>query len=352
MTTTPTSPSVRLCSPADVLAATPYLLGFHPSESLVILGIRGRGLRFHVRGDLPDDRADGEVLAESYAGLFKHHRVEGVVLIGYGTAERAEPLLSATREAMRIRGIEIQDVLRAHEGRYWSLECGSPECCPPEGRPYDPVTSAVAVEATFAGMVALPDRNAVVRSLDGPTGPELVAIEDAADRASLRLVRQVTGRNVRKAVLEAGVAALDEAVTRYADGQRLTDDEVAWLVTLLHVVAFRDRAWKRIDGDGEEGRRVHLALWADLVRRSEPALAAPVAVLLAYVCWRAGDGLRASIAVDRALDADPVYSAARLMAEILDRAIPPSDLPPASLSGAHGRPRPARRRRAARRRKY
>jgi hypothetical protein len=323
-------------------------MGFHPSDSLVILGMRGLGLRFHVRGDLPDDQDDAEVLAEEYAWMFRHHRVDSVLLIGYGPAGRTKPFMLATRAAMDRRGIDVLDMLRAHEGRYWSLMCPSATCCPPEGRPYDPTTSAAAATATLAGLVALPDRDAVVRTLDGPDGPALQAMEEAGDRANLRVLRLVADRNVAEAVTEAGLVALDAAVDRYAAGKRLTDDEVAWLVVLLHVLAFRDQAWLRIDRDGRKGRRVHTQLWTDLVRRSEPHLVAPMAMLLAYVTWRAGDGLRASIAVDRALDADPGYSGARLMAEILDRAIPPSELPP---MGAIDRRPGQRRRRAVRRRK-
>src|SRR5207244_9093276 len=47
---------VRLSSPADVLAAVPHLLGFHPAKSLVVIGAGGpRGrLRLGFRYDLPD----------------------------------------------------------------------------------------------------------------------------------------------------------------------------------------------------------------------------------------------------------------------------------------------------------
>ncbi|GAA0731850.1 DUF4192 domain-containing protein [Dactylosporangium roseum] len=341
MTTAAASPWLRLSGPAEILSATPYLLGFHPANSLVVLGLHGTGLRFHVRGDLPDDRDDGEVLAEQYGSMFAHHNVDAALLIGYGPAEPTGSFLFATRAAMLRHAIDVPEMLRAHEGRYWSLLCGSAECCPPEGREYDVQTSAAAVEATVAGMVALPDRDTVVRSLAGPEGPALAAIQEATDRAGLRLVRLATGSDVVPAVTSAGTAALAEAVAQYRTGQRLTDDEVAWLTVLLQVLAFRDRAWLRIDRDGPWGRAMHLRLWTDLVRRADPGMVAPAAMLLGYLHWRAGDGLRARIAVDRALDADPGYNGAKLMAEILDRGVPPAELPPLGRS----------RRRAVRRRK-
>ncbi|GGM83890.1 DUF4192 domain-containing protein [Dactylosporangium sucinum] len=364
-TTTAESPRLRLRSQSDILAATPYLLGFHPTDSLVVLGLRGPGLHFHVRGDLPDDRDDGDVLAEEYAVMFARHGVDGVVLVAYGPVERAEPFLLAVAAAMRRHGITAAECLRAHDGRFWSYTCDVPGCCPAEGRPFDVTTSAAAAEAILAGMVALPDRDTAVRGLAGPSGAALAAIEEATDRAGLRLVRLATEAagateapgatgavagghgagglgtgGVGPAAVRAGAVALAAALKRYRAGDRLTDDEVAWLTLLLHVLPFRDQAWLCIDRDGPAGRAVHRQLWTDLVRRAEPGLVAPPAMLLAYLSWRSGDGLRAAIAVDRALEADPQYRGARLMAEILDRALPPSALPPL------GRPR----RRAVRRR--
>ncbi len=43
MTTNAYEPCLTLTSPADVLAAVPYLVGFHPVDSLVVIGLdRGR----------------------------------------------------------------------------------------------------------------------------------------------------------------------------------------------------------------------------------------------------------------------------------------------------------------------
>ncbi len=59
---------VRLSSPADVLAAVPHLLGFHPARSLVVIGAGGsRGrIRLGFRYDLPDppDAAAARQIAE------------------------------------------------------------------------------------------------------------------------------------------------------------------------------------------------------------------------------------------------------------------------------------------------
>src|SRR5438105_707127 len=46
------SSRLRLSSPEQVLAAVPYLLGFMPSRSLVVLSLRGRQVGLTMRLDL------------------------------------------------------------------------------------------------------------------------------------------------------------------------------------------------------------------------------------------------------------------------------------------------------------
>ncbi|MEV4507687.1 DUF4192 domain-containing protein [Dactylosporangium sp. NPDC049525] len=340
-TSTIAQPRLRLRTPEDILAGTPYLFGFHPADSIVGLGVRGRRLRFHMRDDLPDPGEDVNTLAEGYVDMFRRQHVDHVVLIGYGASERVEPLLLATSAELRRHGIAVHEMLWAHEGRYRSLICDSAGCCPADGVPYDVAASAIAATATLIGMVALPDRAALVGSLAAPTGAALDAAERAARHAQARLA-QSTGTP------SDGIAALDAALRRTRAGDWLADEEIAWLAFLIHSLRLRDEAWMRIDRDGETALEVHERLWTDVLRRCAPAFAAPAAMLVAYAAWRSGNGVRSRIAVERALDADPGYSAAKLMAEILDRGLSPQSLPP--IVRRERRPAPARRR-VARRRK-
>ena len=58
----------------------------------------------------------------------------------------------------------------ADGGRYWSLLCGDPMCCPEEGRAYDPGSHPAAAVMTSAGLTAFPDREALTRTLQRPAG--------------------------------------------------------------------------------------------------------------------------------------------------------------------------------------
>jgi hypothetical protein len=328
MTTASTTPRLRLRTPEDVLAATPYLLGFHPADSLVVLGLHGKQLHFHVRGDLPaagSPRAFVDEVAERLGQMFVEHAITAVVLVGYGAPGRVTPLIMAVEHAMRQRRIDIREMLRATDGRFWSYLCKSSQCCPPEGTPYEVTNTAVAATATVAGCVALPDREAVVHSLDPPAGDALAASEQATDRAAPRL-RELMETGGPLAIRATGEAAVAEAYERYGTHGQLDDDELAWLCVLLRLLPVRDLAWRRVDTGGRESFQIHERLWTDVLCRCDPRVAAPPGMLLSYTLWRSGEGLRANVAVERALAADPTYPAALLMAEVLQRAVPPSAL--------------------------
>ncbi|WP_157756990.1 DUF4192 domain-containing protein [Plantactinospora sp. KBS50] len=228
-------------SPADLIAAVPFLLGFHPSESLVVVALRGSRVAFAARVDLPPapgrsdpvggppaaggaapadnagtgdvegagppggpvDRADPAAGSAGAAGpapapdaqgtvrevikVVRRQKVEAVTVLGYGPAERVTPVIDAVRDAARRHELRVLDLLRVTGDRYWSYLCGNPACCPPDGVPFDAYASPVAAAAIFAGQVALPDRRALERQLAPAGGAERVALRRAATRASKRL---------------------------------------------------------------------------------------------------------------------------------------------------------------------
>jgi hypothetical protein len=136
-----------------------------------------------------------------------------------------------------------------------------------------------------------------------------------------------------------------EAIGVYRGGGRITgEDRIAWLAVSLVHLAVRDDAWARMV---PEHRQAHLSLWADIVRRTEgPWLPAP-ASLLAFTAWQAGDGTLANIALDRALAADPDYSMALLLRDILTAGVPPSQarlpMTPEEVEESYAQPFPPRK---------
>ena len=76
----PVSRTIRATSPTDLLAMVPYLLGFHPDRSVVMLTLGRARTPVHARQDLPDGLDDPEELSALVAelvGVARRSRVSG-----------------------------------------------------------------------------------------------------------------------------------------------------------------------------------------------------------------------------------------------------------------------------------
>jgi hypothetical protein len=328
----PGSPRVRVSSPADILAVVPHLLGFHPARSLVVVGAGGSGQRVELgfRYDLPDppDPQAARQIAEHAASVLAPRRVTTVIGIGYGPGVLVTPVMDVFAPAARRAGLRVRELLRVEDGRYWSYLCRDASCCPAEGVAFDAHAHPASLAMSAAGLQALPDREAVAATIAPLTGARARARDRAAERAwerSLRLATQASTQgegDAMRPLIDEGRRAVREAIARYRGGGAITDaDRLAWLVVTLALLPVRDDAWARME---PEHRDAHLRLWTDLVRFAAPGWAAAPAALLAFTAWQCGDGALANIAIDRALAADPRYSMALLLRDVLEAGVPPS----------------------------
>lgn len=290
----------------DAIAAVPYLLGFHPSRSLVVIGFGGRASgTCAIRLDLPSSDAAGRAAAVLADNGFRRS-----LLLGYGPPDEVADSAAALTEALNSAGVPVAEAIRVADGRYWPLTCDD---CPPEGIPYDISASVVAAQATFAGQVALADRDELVRSVQPLGGLAREAMRRATARAEKRLRHDTPDE----------IAFIDALLTRAHAGTRPTDDEAARLGVLLTDLRVRDEAWIRIDQDAPSA---DIAFWRDILRRVETPYAPAPASLLAFAAYSAGDGGLANVALERALAADPAYSMAVILGEVINAGIPPSKL--------------------------
>jgi hypothetical protein len=351
MTTSPCivagKPMMRLSSGTDVTEAVPYLVGFHPERSAVLLSLRGprHRLGLVMRADIPPD--DELVpFAKSAARRLRRDGAHHAVVVVYpepgvppGPAAHHNLVAAVEAELARHR-IRLAVALCVGDGRWWSYSgCGG-SCCPSEGTPLrqrgpDAPASVVSATAAFAGLNALPDRQALVdtlRPVDGEAAAEL-SLEFERVRKRLGLDRpelawgcdlgpHEAARAERLAV--ESVQLLHLTVRRFLGGDReLSDGEVARLVLGLQDVSVRDTALSWIAG--EEGDAAS-ALWQELARRSVPPYDIVPLTLVAWAALSRGDGALAGVAVERARERDPRYPLAALIEEALEQGVHPREL--------------------------
>ena len=324
-------PIVKVDSPTVLLTVIPHLLGFVPQASLVVLGTEPPNDRVKVtlRYDLPDPPGAGIAadIAEHAVGVLGSQRLAAMMAVGYGPETLVDPVAGALRDAARKAGIELRDVLRVEDRRYWSYRCADETCCPVAGTPFDPGAHSAAPAS--AGNRVLADRAAVaarVAPLGGIAAQSMRQATRRAEQHASQLLAKVRKSArigaVRQMIAAEGLNAVGAMIATYrAGGKYTTDYQIAWITVALRDLRVRDDAWARMDPAYLDA---HRRLWIDMTRRAQPGYVAAPAALLAFVAWQSGDGALANVALDRALADEPRYSMALLLRQVISAGAPPS----------------------------
>jgi hypothetical protein len=307
MTTTPPTKLVAR-SPEDLLAMVPIVIGFAPTDSVVMLTF-GAAHTFHARVDLPAGADEVEELVDALLEPAETHGVRRVIFVFYA----ADP--QAVRRAWRglsrgfgAAGIDVLEVLRADAGRWYPL-LGGGRRIRELGVPYDVSAHPFAAQAVVDGRVTHPSRDDLAALLDADpdrataVGALLAGVREPADLHSEgewvdRLVRRHTAASASPA-----------------------DADVARLLRALSLKPLRDAAVSSLD---RSVAQQHVDLWLDVLRRTPAELSPPVATLLGLAAWQSGQGALAWCAVDRCAAVDPEYTLMTYLASALTHALPPS----------------------------
>jgi hypothetical protein len=324
--------SVHVHGRGELVDVTPYLLGFHPVDSAVVIALppSGNDVCATVRADVEHARQAG--FADYLAALVADAGGRRVLMVVYGPPAGRPPgplpeqeVVAAFGAAAGCLGMELLGALYVAGGRWWSYDpCGQPACCPPAGVAVGGARSPVAEQAERAGLSALPDRAALAATLDPADPAERHAVAQALTVAERELVAAVdAGDGIGR--WRAGAIELLRTVLRpVAEGtvRRLDDPTAARLLVGLTDTMVRDLAWSWTN---EVPARCAAAgeLWRQLARRAPEPYDAPPLFLTAWAAWRCGSGALARLALGRALAADPEYEAAVLLEQLMAQYIPP-----------------------------
>lgn len=336
----PTSerPTVRISGPADLARMAPYLIGFKPKQSLVIVGLAGKSIVVTVRVDLADlvEDAPAGLLSGTVAAMV---RGGARALVAVVFDDRAEPdadphaplpwhgLAEAVASEANLAGVVLDDMLLVSRGCWWSFSCGDPDCCP-DGTPLDDESSTVDAAAAYAGLVALPDRAALAALLepDPPAvrDPLLPRLADAATEMSAAIKAvQAADRKRRVRALKRDLFTAARRADQPGTGIALADEKLVRYGAALSTTMIRNAVWLAVDDERIDGRE----LWRYLGRRLPGPYAAAPMFLFGWASWRAGNGAFARIAADHALAADPAFSPADLLLAALSHGFDPRQVP-------------------------
>ncbi|MEU5219221.1 DUF4192 domain-containing protein [Streptomyces sp. NPDC020807] len=274
---------ITLRGPAELADALPFMLGFHPTDSVVLVALHGEHGRFggRVRLGIPRSPHEWASTADHLAeclveGGTRHGaRPDGIVVFlcqdpapgetGRAVTERLRPFAQRLRIACGALDIPVCEALCISDGLYFSYCCPSPTCCPADGTPLAlGGTSVMAATAAFAGLPA-PGSLREMEARFRPHGTaaderQRAALDEAAAAIVPRIVEGAPGEGREKVRTETlrtareilrrfaspprpGAAAITASTVRAGDGPvRVSDSGVETPVRNLGGVAATDAA--------------------------------------------------------------------------------------------------------------
>ena len=305
--TPPVTPVARLRNPGELLAALPYLIGFHPRDSLLFIafgGSSGRRIELTQRVDLPP-ADDAPAVCRALAANVLRVAPAGVavVVVGgdpvaaggvpFGGPPPANDLAGVAKEALVACGVAVQS-------RTWAAGTGAGaawacyDTCGCRGAVPDPDTTPLAATAVAAGLVALADR-ADLEKVVAPTTPGRLrrrariltrAVDAALDPADPRgrLGVAVDPTDGSGEPVPTGHALVERALDEAAAGRlQLDDGRVVALALALSDVEVRDAALARCAASDVDGALAGIAL-----DRAEQAWPGHRLTRLLRAVWAAG----------------------------------------------------------------
>lgn len=296
--------------PDDLLAAVPVVLGFQPRDSVVMLTFGGAH-PFHARVDLPhssdqtdDQTSDLRAIADLLLEPAVRHEVAGVAFVLYTDdailARRAARMLGPRFER---RGLRVEALLCA-DGERWWVPSDDARADQSRAVSYDLSLHPFRVQSVVDGQITHDSRDDLAATL-------------ATDVEAAAAVAAALGAARGFDAVDVAICAAHHA----GQGTCLRDEELAGIAVAICSPDVRDGAWTLIT---QASAREHVRLWTDAVRRTPTDLLDGPAAVLAFAAWLAGDGALAWCAVDRAYEADPENSLARLVGDLLTAAVPPT----------------------------
>lgn len=316
--------TVRASHPAELAVLVPYLLGFHPERSFVLIGLEGKRLGLTQRMDLvPAEHA--RAVVRQMLGHVARTGARRILALAYESEEgESTPMRAELDRLVRARVIRCDVSIVVRDGR-WYDPAGRVPRSRPEGELL-PDPDRVPAVATFVGLgrVPLAGRESLRELADPGADPgvgdvdrelgslEVESVADIEDDLAEALVGVLAERGPVEARAVALVAAgLHDVLWRDAALAVLCPGWISdEMVGAERVARLRHRV-------GDVDHVVAIDRLSAAVRRTPRDISAPVLTVLAQVAWAHGDGALASVALEQALEVDPEHRLAGLLDQLV-----------------------------------
>jgi hypothetical protein len=281
----------------DLVGLVPFLIGFHPASSLVILVIDGSQVAVTARIDLAAvDEPSG--LIGLVTRLFERFPAAEAWFLAYtDDGEQAWSVLECCAELAGM--VRLGRLVQVH-GQTWRADYAN-------GPTGQVVTSPAAAQAVVLGLPVRASREELARQVEGPSDAQIDALLAEFEQAAAHIDR--LGLEARRRLLQQ-LCAAPEGVRDY--------------VRLAVLVAEPDAQVAVLRGLDQGGAAAAVALWTAVIHHClVPYVTGPLG-LLGVASWLTGDGAMQTVCLERLDRIDPLNPLAALLDWINAAVLPPA----------------------------
>ncbi len=313
-----------ITSAHDLITAVPFLLGFHPSHSLVVIAMHSNAqdnsLGMALRIDLPPS------LDSDHIDLLAHHVLrdgaDSAVCVAYAPSSRTDigALLIALTAGFMRNKILVRDAIVVSGGRYKSIICNNhPTTSDSDKALPDIESSAIAAEHVVMGVPmpfgSVEEMAEIIAPLSRAAEPEWIAQVETfrIDESSPHLSE----------LRRDGVSTMELLFDHFHSGLGISNYTLAArMIGRMSDIQVRDFA---MGIHHEDTFDTYFALWCELARLAPAGYLAPIASIVAAMAYENGNGALAHKALDRAFSDDEKYPLAQLLRRVFNAGWPPSE---------------------------
>jgi Domain of unknown function (DUF4192) len=270
-------PSVMttMTNPHDLLATVPFLIGYHPQNSIVFVSLQNERAGVAMRIDFPSepDPQQFSVLINQLA----RQNADEVVIVLYRPEgnENSDKLIHLIQRMLQEVHIPIAEMISVKAEMWRSILCQDLACCPIDGRP-------LATSKTLELQV------------------KIGAIDEI----------DYEGGNFHQAQQQGAFAVNDLIQEFRAKGFQSSPDLIALVLVRLQDLQVRDYA---LGVASDDLQAEMLRMWAWIASIAPRGYLAPPATLFAELAYEKSEKALALRALERALDDNPSYELAKLL---------------------------------------
>lgn len=317
---------MRLSDLSELIAGIPGLIGYPPTESLVVFTFRSTRtlwLSTTMRADLPTPDLVPQVVDELVNAAIQNTAVAAIAVVVGGDLADDLPhrrLVTRLRTVFEAAGVALVHASWLPEvAREEQWHCYEDPTC--VGTVPDPSTSTVAAAITLAGGVTFPSRTALAAQLSQDDEQSLARREKLLDehieKTPLRYDDEALANDLATVRAEIKKTAASRAFPSPNDKQLVR------LAMALSQPEVRDECLKITLSEDADAAEL---LWTALTRSLPAPERAEPAYLLAMSAYLRGDGVLAASALRTALEANRSHAMAAMLDQLLAHAVPPENV--------------------------